>query len=391
VITIDDFVERLCLLGADRGPRRFPRKARDREILMKSILMGMDSGRTYGEVEINDLLREWNRDVAPAIETDHVTVRRLLVDYGYLERTADGGSYRVGFPPRPAAFDLDVDSLDLLATIAAFRSRGGPPTPYPELNEVLGALVQGVREVLAAELVGVYLGGSFALGDHDPHSDVDFLVVTARDVTDAELPALQALHARLHALASPWAKHLDGSYMPRSVLRRRDRSRRPLLYLDNGSRALVRADHCNRMVVRWVLREKGIALLGPDPKGLIDPIEPEDLREEIVRDMKEWAEEIRADVSGIGNRFTQPYAVLGFCRMSYSLAHDSVVSKPVAARWAMETLDGRFGGLIARALEARADPVARASQPADPEDVEATVDFVAQALARATEQVGGTR
>jgi hypothetical protein len=131
VITIDDFVERLCLIGADRGPRRFPRKQRDREILMKSIRMGMDPDRTYGELEINDLLREWNRDVAPAIETDHVTVRRLLVDYGYLERTADGRFYRVGFPPRPTAFDLEVDDLDLRATIAAFRDRAGKKPPSP--------------------------------------------------------------------------------------------------------------------------------------------------------------------------------------------------------------------------------------------------------------------
>lgn len=131
MITIDDFVERLCLIGADRGPRRFPRKQRDREILMKSIRMGMDPDRTYGELEINDLLREWNRDVAPAIETDHVTVRRLLVDYGYLERTADGRFYRVGFPPRPTAFDLEVDDLDLRATIAAFRDRAGKKPPSP--------------------------------------------------------------------------------------------------------------------------------------------------------------------------------------------------------------------------------------------------------------------
>jgi hypothetical protein len=58
--------------------------------------------------------------VAPAIETDHVSVRRLLVDYGHLERTADGGIYRVGFPPARAVFDLEVDQIDVRATIAAY-------------------------------------------------------------------------------------------------------------------------------------------------------------------------------------------------------------------------------------------------------------------------------
>jgi len=118
-----DFALRLCRLGADRGPRRFPRNPRDREILFKSFLMGLDSACTYRESEIDDALLEWNRNVAPAIETDHVTLRRLLVDYGHLERTTDGRAYRVGFPPRPIAFDLEVDTIDVRATVAAYRDR----------------------------------------------------------------------------------------------------------------------------------------------------------------------------------------------------------------------------------------------------------------------------
>ena len=121
MIAPEEFVERLCRLGADRGPRRFPRKPRDREILMKSIVMLLDSERTYTEPEINASIQDWQRDVAPAIESDHVTVRRLLVDYGHLERTVYGRRYRVGFPPRPVAFDLEVDDIDVRATIAAYR------------------------------------------------------------------------------------------------------------------------------------------------------------------------------------------------------------------------------------------------------------------------------
>ena len=89
--------------------------------MMKSILMCLDSTRSYTEAEINERLHCWKRDVAPAIETDHVTVRRLLVDYGHLERTADGRAYRVGFPPASVAFELEVEDIDPIATIAAYR------------------------------------------------------------------------------------------------------------------------------------------------------------------------------------------------------------------------------------------------------------------------------
>ena len=121
MVTPEEFVERLCRLGADRGPRRFPKKYRDREILMKSIVMQLDGDRRYSEIEINEALKAWGRDVAPAIDSDHVTIRRFLVDYGHLERTTDGRLYQVGFPPRPLAFELEVDEIDPRATIAAFR------------------------------------------------------------------------------------------------------------------------------------------------------------------------------------------------------------------------------------------------------------------------------
>ena len=120
MISAEEFVERLCRLGADRGPRRFPRKRRDRQILMKSIMLLMDSSRRYTEREVNETIRAWKRDVAPAIETDHVTVRRLLVDHGHLERPADGSSYRVSFRATSVAFDLEVDGIDVRATIAVY-------------------------------------------------------------------------------------------------------------------------------------------------------------------------------------------------------------------------------------------------------------------------------
>lgn len=123
MILLDEFVMRLCRLGADGAHRRFPRNARDREILMQSVVMQLDSARTYSEPEINGQLKAWSSDVAPSIDIDHVTLRRLLVDYHRLERTFDGRAYRVGFPANVVAFDLEIYDLDLRATIAAYREQ----------------------------------------------------------------------------------------------------------------------------------------------------------------------------------------------------------------------------------------------------------------------------
>ena len=53
------------------------------------------------------------------------------------------------------------------------------PTPYAEANAAVEALLDGVKETLGEQMVGLYLYGSLASGDFDPQtSDIDFLVVT---------------------------------------------------------------------------------------------------------------------------------------------------------------------------------------------------------------------
>lgn len=52
------------------------------------------------------------------------------------------------------------------------------PTPYEDVNTLLGALLARIRSVLGINLVGVYLYGSLPSGDFDPDvSDIDLLAV----------------------------------------------------------------------------------------------------------------------------------------------------------------------------------------------------------------------
>ena len=57
-------------------------------------------------------------------------------------------------------------------------------TPYPELNCVLRGLVEDVRVALGEAFVGAYLQGSFAVGDFDQHSDVDFVIAVRDELTE---------------------------------------------------------------------------------------------------------------------------------------------------------------------------------------------------------------
>lgn len=263
------------------------------------------------------------------------------------------------------------------------------PTPYPDLNGVLRELVGRDRQILGARFVGAYLQGSFAVGDFDRNSDVDWLVVTADDIPDNLLPALQAMHAAIYAMDVRWAKHLEGSYIPRAALGRGPLPGERFWYLDNGSRALVQSDHDNSLVVRWVTRERGVTLAGPSPHALVSPVAADDLRREVRTTMREWGAQLLADTERwMGNRWGQPFVVLSYCRMLHTLHTGTVESKPAGVRWAVQALDRRWAGLIERAWGERQDQYAKVYQPADPEDVASTRAFVAYALERSQEPHG---
>ena len=65
----------------------------------------------YDRWGVRSVVAKYKINGGPAIEVDHVTLRRALVDHGHLERSADGAAYQVGFPARPIAFDLEIDEL----------------------------------------------------------------------------------------------------------------------------------------------------------------------------------------------------------------------------------------------------------------------------------------
>lgn len=254
------------------------------------------------------------------------------------------------------------------------------PTPYEDLNAVLRDFTAQVQAILGRNLIGIYLQGSFAAGDFDRHSDVDFIVATEADLPDAEVSALNAMHERIFRLDITWAQHLEGSYFPRSILRDPAQCGRPLWFLDHGSRWLIRSEHCNTLVVRWMLREHGIALHGPDPAALIGPFTVNALRQEIAADMRSWGARILAEPERFSNRFYQTFIVLSYCRMLHSLETGQILSKRAGAAWAKAHLDPSWRGLIDRTWAGRPDPAASSRRPADPVDFQATLGFVQYAI-----------
>lgn len=252
--------------------------------------------------------------------------------------------------------------------------------PDQQLQSVLEPLVKGIQQVLGPGFFGAYLGGSFAHGGWDAFSDVDFNVVVARDLHPSELEPLRVVHARVFAMDVYYARHLEGSYFSKEVLGDLSRAGEPIWYLDNGSLNFERSSHDNTLVNRWVLRECGVVLAGPDPQAWIPPVPAAQLKNEIRRAMVDWGEEILTGAYQIENLWAQAFAVLSYCRMLQSLETGQVGSKAAGAAWAKETLDPRWRSLIDHALSARLNQYAQVFQPADEERVQATLAFIRRAL-----------
>jgi hypothetical protein len=232
------------------------------------------------------------------------------------------------------------------------------PIPYPDVNAALNALRTGVHAVLGENLVGLYVHGSLANGGFEPRrSDIDFIAATNGELPPQTIEALAAMHAALATTphltpeARDWVRKMEGSYIPRAHLRRYDpaHARHPALRVDGSFGVDFHAS--DWVIQRYVLRERGIALYGPDPRTLIDPIAPADLRRAARGILEEWWAPMLDDLYRLPEAEYQAYAVLTMCRSLYTLERADVASKAAAAHWAQAQLGPPLAGLIEQALQ----------------------------------------
>lgn len=71
--------------GPGGSLHKFPRKHKHRLVVLQEIAKRFDPNKYYTEKEVNQILE--------AVYEDHVTLRRYLIDYQFLDREADGSQY----------------------------------------------------------------------------------------------------------------------------------------------------------------------------------------------------------------------------------------------------------------------------------------------------------
>lgn len=219
-----------------------------------------------------------------------------------------------------------------------------PQLPDP-VRSTMQALTAGLLVILGERLLGVYLGGSLAMGDFcEPSSDVDFLVVTRGSLSLEDKLAIEQLHREL-LQAFPFAARLEGDYAPAAWLTA-EGTTAPVpgcergVFLPRVGEIMLSADNI------YDMREHGIAFFGPDPRTVLPAVSAEQVRKAVRTMLAEMpgscdtALEIASEVLNV---------VRSLCALDCGVP----TSKGNGAAWAMTHLEAQWQPVICSAMAVR--------------------------------------
>jgi predicted nucleotidyltransferase len=206
-------------------------------------------------------------------------------------------------------------------------------------------LVEGIREVLAGNLVGAYLHGSAVLGGLRPRSDIDVIAVVKRRMTAEQRrgvvdvllelsgkPRPIELDVVVQSEIKPWR------YPPRTDFHYFE-LRRPDFESGNLEPWSTEADRELASVVTMVLLGD-TSLYGPPPVEVFDPVPRRDFIDVILKDTTTVDEYLDWDTRNV---------VLTLPRIWSAIATDEVHSKDSAAAWALARLPEEHRPVLERA------------------------------------------
>lgn len=221
-----------------------------------------------------------------------------------------------------------------------------------EIDNLLQQLLLQIQSILDNNFIGMYIGGSIANDSFNPvTSDIDCYIITSNMLPGGVIHKLEELHKKFYSSQLIYANKIEASYIPRkSLLDFNPSSTRP--YFNEGNFYLAPYGS-NFIIELFMLRKKGIKLVGPDIKNLIKEISIQDLHKAIKKNLYEYWELALNDLLKLKRSDYQVFAILTMCRTIYSLDTGDIGSKVEAAQWVINNYSTNWMNLIEEALSWR--------------------------------------
>jgi hypothetical protein len=119
MIAASDFIRRLKALARGGVGPGLPRREQDRHVLLKAVALELADKLPCSERDLGIALQGWLASAGPRVDVDPVSLRRALVDFGYLRRDTAGRRYEP-CASHAARFAPEVEALvplDLMASV----------------------------------------------------------------------------------------------------------------------------------------------------------------------------------------------------------------------------------------------------------------------------------
>jgi predicted nucleotidyltransferase len=206
--------------------------------------------------------------------------------------------------------------------------------PMPEA--LLERLATDFRAVLRADLVGIYVYGSYVSGGFDPGvSDLDLVAVTAPPIEAIDLEGLGRMHRDFVSRYLAWNDRIEVVYVGQAALWSFRTSPGPLAVVSPGEPFHLRDERMVEWLQNWYLvRGTGVALYGPDAAAVVPPI----AWTEFVAAAARYADEVRHRSFDDASPGALAYAVLTMCRALRTVRAQAHGSKQEAAAWTRDQM-----------------------------------------------------
>lgn len=224
-------------------------------------------------------------------------------------------------------------------------------TGHADVDEVLSMLGDGIAKALGENLVGFYLTGSLTYGDFDRgSSDIDYLAAIRREIDAGEREALRAIHDEVGSRSPMWKERIEGTYVTLEMLQGIEPPEQGRPYVNQGAFWEPDPPYGNEWLLNlFVLRERGVALIGPEPASILPEVDIADVRAASARDLFDERLPTVEDTEFYEDPHQQAYTVLTICRILHRATHDDVASKRVASAWVKRAYGERWASLVDRA------------------------------------------